>query len=80
MLISQKISDFDPAMRSAMNISILFKTKYEGDLKVIARTLGSEASGIIPKLPVGYSVFHSADLGDPFAVACPHAYSQLRSR
>lgn len=33
MLVSQKISDFDPAMRSAMNISILFRTKYEGDLK-----------------------------------------------
>ena len=26
MLVSQKISDFDPAMRSAMNISILFRT------------------------------------------------------
>jgi len=28
MLVSQKISDFDPAMRSAMNMSILFRTKY----------------------------------------------------
>ena len=44
ILISQKISDFDPAMRSAMNISILFRTKYEGDLKAIARMLGSESS------------------------------------
>jgi DNA helicase HerA-like ATPase len=26
MLVSQKISDFEPAMRSAMNISILFRT------------------------------------------------------
>jgi hypothetical protein len=33
MLVSQKISDFDPAMRSAMNTSILFRSKYEGDLK-----------------------------------------------
>jgi hypothetical protein len=35
MLVSQKISDFDPAMRSAMNSSILFRTKYDGDLKAI---------------------------------------------
>ena len=69
MLVSQKISDFDPAMRSAMNISILFRTKYDGDLKVIARMLGSEVSNIIPKLPVGYSVFHLADVGEPFVVA-----------
>ena len=41
MLVSQKISDFDPAMRSAMNISILFRTKYDGDLKAAARMLGS---------------------------------------
>ena len=30
MLVSQKISDFDSAMRSAMNTSIVFRTKYEG--------------------------------------------------
>jgi DNA helicase HerA-like ATPase len=41
MLISQKISDFDPAMRSALNISILFRTKYEGDLVSVNRTLGN---------------------------------------
>jgi DNA helicase HerA-like ATPase len=76
MLVSQKISDFDTAMRSAMNISILFRTKYEGDLRAIARMLGSDVSEIIPKLPVGYSVFHSADVGDPFALAWRPTYSQ----
>jgi len=75
MLVSQKISDFDPAMRSAMNISILFRTKYEGDLRAIARMLGSEASEIIPKLPVGCSVFHLADVGDPFVLAWRPTYS-----
>jgi KaiC/GvpD/RAD55 family RecA-like ATPase/DNA-binding transcriptional ArsR family regulator len=76
MLVSQKISDFDPAMRSAMNISILFRTKYEGDLRTVARMFGSEASRIIPKLPVGYSVFHLADVGDPFVLAWRPTYSQ----
>ena len=76
MLVSQKISDFDPAMRSAMNISILFRTKYEGDLKAAARMLGSQVSEVIPKLPVGYSVFHFADVGDPFVLAWRPTYSQ----
>jgi KaiC/GvpD/RAD55 family RecA-like ATPase/DNA-binding transcriptional ArsR family regulator len=76
MLVSQKISDFDPAMRSAMNISILFRTKYEGDLRAIARTLGTDMSTILPKLPIGYSVFHLADLGDPFILAWRPTYSQ----
>jgi KaiC/GvpD/RAD55 family RecA-like ATPase len=76
MLVSQKISDFDPAMRSAMNISILFRTRYEGDLRAITRMLGSETSEVIPKLPVGYSVFHLADVGDPFVVAWRPTYSQ----
>jgi len=48
MLVSQKISDFDPAMRSAMNTSILFRTKYEGDLKAIARMLGSDSRRLYP--------------------------------
>jgi len=76
MLVSQKISDFDPAMRSAMNIGVLFRTKYEGDLKSIARMLGSEISAIIPRLPVGYSIFHLADLGEPFLVAWRPTCSQ----
>ena len=76
MLVSQKISDFDPAMRSAMNISIFFRTKYEGDLRAIGMMLGSEVSHIIPKLPVGYSIFHLADIGDPFVVAWRPTYSQ----
>ena len=76
MLVSQKISDYDPAMRSAMNIIILFRTKYEGDLKAIARMLGTETSVIIPKLPVSYSVFHLADLGDPCIIAWRPSYSQ----
>jgi DNA-binding transcriptional ArsR family regulator/KaiC/GvpD/RAD55 family RecA-like ATPase len=75
MLVSQKMSDFDPAMRSAMNISILFRTKYEGDLRAIARTLGTE-SALIPRLPVGYSLFHLADIGDPFVLAWRPTYSQ----
>jgi DNA helicase HerA-like ATPase len=76
MLVSQKISDFDSAMRSAMNTSIVFRTKYEGDLKAIARMLGSEASEIAPKLPVGHSVFHLADVGDPFVLVWRPTYSQ----
>jgi DNA helicase HerA-like ATPase len=76
MLVSQKISDFDPAMRSAMNTSILFRTKYEGDLRAITRMLGSEASEVIPKLPVGYSVFHLADVGDPFVLSWRPTYSE----
>jgi len=76
MLVSHKLSDFDPAMRSVMNISILFRTKYEGDLKAIAKMLGSEASKIIPQLPVGHSIFHLADVGDPFVVAWRPTYSE----
>jgi KaiC/GvpD/RAD55 family RecA-like ATPase len=76
MLISHKISDFDPAMRSSMNISVIFRTKYEGDLDSVSRTLGTEFSKIIPALPVGYSVFHSADLGDPFVINWRPLYSQ----
>lgn len=69
LLISQKISNFGPAMRSAMNISIIFRTKYEGDLDSISRTLGSDWSEIIPSLPIGFSVFHSADIASPFVIA-----------
>jgi KaiC/GvpD/RAD55 family RecA-like ATPase len=76
MLVSHKISDFDPAMRSSMNISIIFRTKYEGDLDSTSRTLGSDFSKIVPSLPVGYSVFHSADLGGPFVTAWRPLYSQ----
>jgi DNA helicase HerA-like ATPase len=76
MLVSQKISDFDPAMRSAMNISILFRTKYEGDLRAIGRMLGTEMSAVIPGLPVGYSIFHVADVGNPFVLAWRPTYSQ----
>jgi DNA helicase HerA-like ATPase len=76
MLISHKISDFDPTMRSSMNISVIFRTKYEGDLESIGRTLGSGMSKIVPSLPVGYSVFHSADLGSSFAIAWRPLYSQ----
>jgi len=76
MLVSHKISDFDPAMRSAMNVSVIFRTKYEGDLDGIARTLGSDISKIVPSMPVGYSVFHSADLGSPFLIAWRPLYSQ----
>lgn len=76
MLISHKISDFDPAMRSSMNISIIFRTKYEGDLDSISRTLGNDWSRVIPSLPVGFSAFHSADVGSPFVVAWRPLYSQ----
>jgi hypothetical protein len=75
MLVSQKVSDFDHAMRSTMNISILFRTKYEGDLRGIARVLGCETSVIIPKVPVGYSLFHLADVGEPSAMAWRPTYS-----
>jgi hypothetical protein len=69
MLVSQKISDFEPVMRSATNVSVFFRTSYEGDLRAIARIVGTEMSAVIPKLPVGYCVFHLADLGDPFVTA-----------
>jgi hypothetical protein len=76
MLGLQKISDFDPAMRSAMNISIFFRTKYSGDLDAIGKILGSDFSKIAPNLPVGYSIFHLADVGDPFVIAWRPSYSQ----
>jgi KaiC/GvpD/RAD55 family RecA-like ATPase len=76
MLVSHKISDFDSAMRSSMNISIIFRTKYEGDLDSIARTMGSDFSKIVPSLTIGYSVFHSADVGSPFVMAWRPTYSQ----
>ncbi len=71
-----KISDFDPVMRSSMNVSIHFRTKYGGDLDTIGRVLGSEFSKIAPALPVGYSIFHLADVGEPFIVALWPTYSQ----
>jgi len=37
MFVSHKISDFDPAMRSAVNVSIIFRTKYGGYLDSISR-------------------------------------------
>ena len=76
MLVSHKMSDFDPTMRSSMNISVLFRTKYQGDLDSISKMLGSEFSKITPALPVGYSIFHLADLGDPFVVAWRPTCSQ----
>jgi len=76
MLVSQKISDFDPAMRSAMNISIHFRTKYGGDLDAISKMLGNGFSKNAPNLPVGYSIFHVADLGEPLVVAWRPTYSQ----
>jgi len=57
-------------------MSIVFRTKYEGDLKAVARTLGSDTSVIVPKLPVGCSVFHLADVGDPFVLAWRPTYSE----
>lgn len=76
MLVSHKISDFDPAMRSSMNVSIFFRTKYGGDLDAIGKILGSDFSKIAPNLPVGYSIFHLADVGDPFVAAWRPTYSQ----
>ncbi len=76
MLVSHKISDFDSAMRSSMNISIAFRTKYEGDLDTIARTMGSDFSKLTPSMPVGYSLFHSSDVGSPFVMAWRPLYSQ----
>ncbi len=76
MLVSHKISDFDPAMRSSMNVSIMFRTKYEGDLDSIARTMGSDLSKLTPSMPVGYSLFHCSDVGSPFVMAWRPLYSQ----
>jgi hypothetical protein len=36
-------------------------------------------SALIPRPPVGYCVFHLADLGDPFIVPWPPTYSQPTS-
>ena len=47
----------------------MFRTKYEGDLRAIAKILGNDASNIIPKLRVGYSILHLVDVGDPLVVA-----------
>lgn len=76
MLLSHKISGFDSVMRSSMNISIVFRTKYESDLDSVSRTLGSEIAKLVPSLPVGYSMFHLADVGDPFLIAWRPLYSQ----
>jgi hypothetical protein len=76
MLISHKISDFDPAMRSSMNISVVFRTKYSGDLDSISKMFGRQLPKIAPSLPVGYSIFHLADLGSPFVVSWRPVYSQ----
>jgi len=75
-MVSQKISDFDPAMISVMNMSILFRTKYDGDLRTIARMLLTEMSSVIPGLPAGYSVFHLADVGDPVVPAWRSTYAE----
>jgi hypothetical protein len=56
-------------------MSVFFRTKYEGDPKATGRILGSDISGIVPKLLVGYSVFHLADLGDPFMLTWWPTYS-----
>jgi len=45
-------------------------------LKAIGRMLGSEIASIIPRLPLGYSVLHLADVGDPFVVAWRRTYLQ----
>ncbi len=37
MLVSHKLSDFDPAMRASMSINVVFRTEYEGDLKSLYR-------------------------------------------
>jgi hypothetical protein len=58
MPVSQKTSDFDPAMRSTRTISILFRRKYEGNLGAIARTIGNRTSGVIPKLMRGLGTVH----------------------
>lgn len=76
MLVSHKMSDFDPAMRSSMNTSILFRTKYEGDLASMSKMLGSEYSKVVPALPVGHAIFHLADVGDPLVIAWRSTYSQ----
>jgi len=75
MLVSHKISDFDPTMRSAMNVSVFFRTKYEGDLETISKILGTDFSKIAPTLPVGYSIFHLADIGEPFVITWRPTYS-----
>ena len=74
MLVSHRMSDFDPAMRSSMNVSILFRTKHSGDLDGISKIFGGEFAKAMPSLPVRYSIFHLADVGDPFIVAWRPTY------
>jgi len=64
-------------MRSAMNINTLFRKKYDGDLRAIGRMLGSEISSVIPELSIGFSVFHLANVGDPFVNAWRPTYLQI---
>jgi len=52
-----------------MNINVFSKTKYSVDLGAIVKVLGSEFSKVSPNLPIGYSIFHLVDVGDPFVVA-----------
>jgi len=80
MLVSHKISDFDPAMRSSMNISTIFRTKYEGDLDNISRTMGSDFSRLVSSTPVGHAVFHAADLGSLLHSKIGMQYIELRHR
>ena len=74
--LSHKISDFDPAMRASMNTNIIFRSKYSGDLDGISKMFGNEFSKIVPALPVGYSIFHLADMGDPFIILWRPIYSR----
>jgi len=50
--------------------------KYLIRLTRLASMLGKEFSKIAPTLPVGYSIFHLADMGDPFVAAWRPTYSQ----
>ena len=56
-LVSQKISDLDPVMRSATNVSVFFRTSYERDLRAITRIVGTEMPAAIPKLPGAIACF-----------------------
>jgi hypothetical protein len=66
MLVSRKTSDFDPAMRSTRTISILFRRKYEGNPRAIARTAGNRTSGVILKLMRGLKTVHFPLKATPF--------------
>lgn len=63
-------------MRSSLASAVCPLLCSKERLKRVARMLGSDLSRVVPRLPVGYSILHPADVGDPFVLAWRLTYSQ----